>query len=176
MAHHRIRKLAPAVAALAVALGACVPPDPGTGGTTTTTAQPGYTTFQFNDQRAVPGPGCTGCLLIVRGGPDGAGNTVFITVNVTDTNQAADGGYSWVVTNGFNNPENCRYPLVQVRGRANIGDGTAFSTTYRMDFDGYETTASLKDLLGPWDFQSGDIPTVIMESVTLDTSAPICND
>jgi hypothetical protein len=71
--------------------------------------------------------------------------------------------------------QDCHYPLVQVRGRANIGDGTSNSTTYRIDFDGYDPVRiTLRDLAGPWDFSNGDLPNVYMESVTLDTSSPIC--
>jgi hypothetical protein len=173
-------KLCVAAAVLVVGVAACTPPTGTPTSTTTTTAPSGHLVIDFHDQSATVGVGCTNCAEADLLTTDGRGHDVFVTYKLQDTNQASDGGYSWYVTNLFvegtgQDAMDCRYPIVQARGRANIGSGTSTSTTFRMDFDGYATTLDLMDLPGPWDISSGNVPTMYAESVTLDVSGtPSC--
>jgi hypothetical protein len=95
--------------------------------------------------------------------PDGAGNTVGAFVVIVDTDQASDGGCTWQAGNSYRDGNNqCSYPVVQVRARAEIS-----AVVFRIDFDGYDADGSvgLIDLDGPWDFQNGDRPTLHRASV-----------
>jgi hypothetical protein len=180
-----IRKLCGVAALAGVGLmAACTPPPTTTPSTTTTTTAPsGQLRFDFHDHTAtVGGPNCSNCADVGMVAPDGLGHDIYADVRLFDTNQATDGGYSWQVLSASTtaNPDGpgavvCRYPLLQVRARANIGDGTTSSLTYRMDFDGNDSSSTIRDLPGTWDFSSGDRPTMYVESVTLDISAPICH-
>jgi hypothetical protein len=174
-------KLCVTAAVFVLGAAACVP-QPGTTptSTTTTTAPSGHLVVDFHDQSAKIGVGCTNCAEADLLTNDGRGHDVFLRYVLQDTNQAADGGYSWYVTNLFvegtgRDAMDCQYPIVQARGRANIGAGTSTSTTFRMDFDGYATSLDLMDLPGSWDFSAGDVPTMYAESVTLDVAGtPSC--
>lgn len=100
---------------------------------------------------------------------------LLVGVSVTDTGQASDGGYSWRGLNSsFTVATNtdCRWPVTQVRARVEL-DGTV----YRLDWDGYDDSgfSPALDVPGPWDLQDGDLPTLIVESVSLDLAAtPVC--
>jgi hypothetical protein len=174
-------KLCVAAAALVLGVAACTPP-PGTTptSTTTTTAPSGHLVVDFHDQSATVGVGCTNCAEADLLTNDGHGHDVFLRFGLQDTNQAADGGYSWFISNLYiegtgRDAMECRYPIVQARGRANIGAGTSTSTTFRMDFDGYDTSPDLIDLPGSWDVSAGNIPTMYAESMTLDVAGtPEC--
>jgi hypothetical protein len=153
-----------AIVAFSLAAIGCVPAPP--------PSPPNIETISMNEATGFVGDWCANCAAVGADTTDPDGLTGRVSISISDPSATSewDGGYRFYgITPKSSN--DCRYRILQVRGRATIG-----ATTYRLDWDGNESSghSRLQVVPGPWDYENGDLPTIVGESITLDWANPTC--
>lgn len=128
-----------------------------------------YTTIDFEEASSTVGDSFPNSAGVSQTINDLLPGEIFILIEIFDTDQASDDGYTFFMGNTFtptDGGQTCALPITQVRGRTELN-----GEVYRVDFDGYQASGVIfTDLPGP--FELPDQPTLIVESIALDLSGP----